>query len=326
MAELSGFRLLASCVAAATVVGCGRPAPPRPTKLIMAIGAGQGTLYTIGTALGAIYSHQIPGVASEVTYASGRSFERNVDAIQDGVVDLALADSETTYVAYKKGTAAQPQPHNRIRAIAVMFPTVVHVFARRESGIRSIADLRGKRINVGPRGSDSELAAALILGSYGLGYGDMDTVFASTSNAAAQVRARQLDAVFYYLPFSHQAVINLTTHADVRLIPIARERIASIQETTQRSRFLKSTIVPAGTYRGQDTDVMTLGEELLLLCRENLPEQLVYDMTRVLFESVPQLAKAHPAALQIDPDRGPLTTIPLHPGAAWYNRERELPK
>ncbi len=307
-------------------MACRAPAPQAPTKVIISVGVGEGTLYSIGTALGAIYSHQLPAMTAEVTRAPGRTFESNADAIEDGAVDLAFADSETIYVAYKKGTVAEPRPHNRIRAIAVMFPTVVHVFARRESGITSIADLRGKRINVGPRGSDSELAAALILGSYGLGYGDVQPVFGSTGKAAEQIRDGRLDAVVYYLPFSHQAVTNLTTHADVRLIPIDRQRIASIQETTQRSRFLKSTIVPAGTYRGQDSDVMTLGEDIVLVCRENLPEQLVYDMTRLLFDSVPQLAKAHPAALEIDPDRGPLATIPLHPGAAWYYRERELPK
>jgi len=306
------------------MIACGQSIPPPQTKIVIATGTGSGAIYSVGTALSAIYARQIPGLTADVKRSRG--LEVNADDLQRETVDLAFIDSETTYVAYRRGTTAQPEPHTKIRAIAVLFPTVVHVFARQGSGVHQVADLRGKRIMVGPRGSDTELAAALILESHGLSYQTVDAIFTARLDAADEMRRGTLDAAVYYLPFRHQAVVDLTTQADVHLVPIAHDQIASIQERTQRSRFLKSVVVPGGTYRGQDSDVLTVGEDILLLCREALPEALIYDVTRLLFESVPQLAEAHPAALDIDAERGPTTSIPLHPGAARYYRERELPK
>ena len=72
--------------------------------------------------------------------------------------------------------------------------------------------------------------------------------------------------------------------------------------------------------------MLTVGMDVLLLCREDLPERLVHDMTATLFDAIPELSKAHPAAAAIDPDRGPTTAVPLHPGAVRYYREREILK
>ncbi|MDR1988668.1 MAG: hypothetical protein LBQ09_00385, partial [Acidobacteriaceae bacterium] len=90
--------------------------------------------------------------------------------------------------------------------------------------------------------------------------------------------------------------------------------------------YLKSTTIGRNTYRGMDDDLLTVGMDVLLLSRADLPEPLVYDLAKTLFASVPQLAAAHAAAGNIDPERGPTATIPLHPGAARYYREREILK
>ena len=107
------------------------------------------------------------------------------------------------------------------------------------------------------------------------------------------------------------------------MIPVDRGKIGAIQE---RHHFLKSTTIPAGTYAGQDRDLLTLGMDIVLLCREDLDEPLVYELTRILFESVPALVTAHAAARGIDPERGPTASIPLHPGSARYYRVREILK
>ena len=300
------------------------PAAQPATRVTIETGVGNGTLNAIGAALAGLYSKQITGLTAGSL--RGRGLEANADDLQRGAADLAFIDSETSYVAYRQGTIADSHPHTKLRAIGILFPTVVHVLATRTSGITRVTDLRGKRIAVGSHGSDTELAMALILQSYGLTYNDVDAVFKPIRDPAAAMSQGQLDAIVYYLPFRHVAIVNLTTRADVALVPLGHDAIARIQGLTQRSRFLKSVVVPQLTYRGQTDDVLTVGEDILLLCREDLPEQLVYDMTRVLFESVPELTRVHPAALAIDPERAAATAIPLHPGAARYYRERELPK
>lgn len=312
-------------LAAAWLSSCSSPPAPPPTTVRIATGAENGVLNAVGGALAIAYTQKVSGLVA--TAQLGRGLEDNLDALERGEIDLAFDDSETTYVAYRKGTSSDPQPHSRIRAIGVLFPTVVHVFAREASGIERVTDFRGKRIDVGARGSDAELAARLILESYGL---DEDrhvhAVFGSSDSAANDIRTGALDGVVYYVPFHHRLTMEVTTRADVRLIPIGHQQIASIQERSERSHFLKSTVVPRGTYRGQERDVVTIGEDILLLCRDDLPEPLVYELTRTLFDSTPDLVKAHPAAASIDPERGPTTSIPLHPGAARYYRERELPR
>src|SRR5262245_61138751 len=312
-------------LAAAFASSCKQPPAPPPTLVRIATGAENGVLNAVGGALAATYTQKLTGLVA--TAQLGHGLEDNLDDLERGEIDLAFDDSETTYVAYRKGTSSGPRPHSRIRAIGIRFPTVVHVFARLASGIERVPDFRGKRIDVGGRGSDAELAARLILESYGL---DEDrhvkAIFGSDERPVDAIRSGALDGIVYFVPFRHRLTSDVTTGADVRLIPIGHEQIAAIQGRSERSHFLKSTIVPKGTYRGQDRDIVTVGEDILLLCRADLAEPLVYELTRTLFDSVPDLVKAHPAAASIDPERGPTTSIPLHPGAARYYRERELPR
>jgi TRAP transporter TAXI family solute receptor len=311
-------------VAIMAAAGCRRPDPPAVTNIAIATGSRGGVFHAVGSALAAAYSQQVPALVATAQPSRGLSLEASVDALERGEIDLAFNDSETAYVAYKKGTTADGQPHIAIRAIAVLFPTVVHIFAKRDAGIERVTDFRGKRVDVGPRGSEPEQAVRLIFDSYGLGYPQMRAVFGSKSDPADEIRKGNLDGVIYWTPLHHRAITQVTTGADVRLIPIGREQIAMIQERTERSRFLKSTTIPKGTYPHQDQDVLTLGEDILLLCRRDLPESLVYQLTKVLFDSVAVLANAHPAANGITLERGPTTSIELHPGAARYYREREV--
>ena len=88
--------------------------------------------------------------------------------------------------------------------------------------------------------------------------------------------------------------------------------------------FLKPAIIPRGTYTGQTGDIATVGVDNVLVCREDLPEEIVYRLTKAFFAALPELSRVHAAAMLIDPDQAPATPIPLHPGAARYYREREI--
>jgi TRAP transporter TAXI family solute receptor len=306
---------------AATVFACRERAAPAPVTVRIATGASSGTLSAVGKVLAAAYNERIPGVQASVQ--PGRGMEHSLDAIERGDADLAFVDSETAYVALQRGTTTDPRPHPGLRAIAVLFPTVVQVVARRDVNIRSIEDLRGKRIDVsGPYDSSTEQTARIVLGSYGLDYHSVKAAFGS-ANAADALRRHDLDAVILFVPLQYWLVREITQTIDVRLIPIEHVKIGPIQD---RNHFLKSTTIPADTYRGQENDILTLGEDILLVCRQSLPDELVFALTKVLFESSDDLVRAHPAASAIDPERGPMTSITLHPGAARYYRNRELPK
>ena len=295
------------------------PAAP-PVRVTFSIPFVGGPWESIGRALAAEYSRTIPNLTADVI--SSENLESQVDAMQAGTVDVALEDAETAYLAFSRGTEKQTVPHERLRAIAVMFSIAVQVAVPAASGITRIDDLRGRRVDVGTAGSSVDRAARIILESYGFGY-DAITPSFGASDTLERFRAGQLDGRFFYSAFKHPVIDSISHQVDVRVLPIDRSRLGAIQE---RHHFLKLTTIPAGTYQHQQADVTTVGMDVLLLCRQDLPDALVYELTRALFDAVPALEKAHEAAGAIDPERGPTASIPLHPGAARYYRAREILK
>jgi TRAP transporter TAXI family solute receptor len=316
-----GWCTAISVVAALIGAGCAKnpeAAAPASRHLVISIPFAGGAWESIGRRLASEYSQRVPGVVVEPVLARG--LERQIDAVQAGKIDLALEDAETAYLAFTRGTAVGGAPHTRLRAMAVMFSIAVQVAARRDSGIGRIEDLRGRRVDIGTPGSPVDRAARVILDSYGIGVRGVRPEFGE-GDAVDQFRQAVLDARFFYSAFTHPVIEAISHEVDVRVLSIDREHLGDIQE---RHHFLKSTIIPAGTYAHQQGDIQTVGMDVLLICREDLPDALVHDLTRSLFDAVPSLEEAHPSARAIDPDRGPTAPIPLHPGAARFYREREI--
>ena len=299
--------------------GCTKaPEAASPRHVVVSIPFAGGAWESIGRSLATEYARVIPNLSTDVVRAS--SLASQVDAVQAGTVDVALEDAETAYLAFSRGTDTETTPHTRLRAIAVMFSIAVQVAVPADSGIVRIDDLRGRRVDVGAPGSAVDRAARIILESYGFGY-DAITPSYGASDTLERFQSGQLDARFFYSAFKHPVIDAISHQLDVRVLPIDRQRLGAIQE---RHHFLKLTTIPAGTYQHQSTNVSTVGMDVLLLCRQDLPDALVYELTRTLFDAVPTLEHAHEAAGAIDPERGPTASIPLHPGAARYYRAREI--
>jgi uncharacterized protein len=317
----SRMSLVVLALAAAATLACAKAQADRPRSLTLLVGREGGVFDKIGASLATAYERRIPSVVVKTKSIAG--LEERIDAVQRGDVEIVFGDARTSYRAYRSGTAADPKPHRKIRAIAVLFPTAVHLVARRDRAIKHVSDFRGKRIGIGLTGSAEGRAITAILDGSGVDRAAVRGDLIDLPDIAQGIRSGALDGGVFYLPFQHPLITELTTAADVQLVPIDRSRIETIQE---RSHFLKSMVIPRGTYQGQQGDVLAMGVDILLLCQDDLPEPLVYELTKALFDSVPELARAHNAAARIDPERGPATLIPLHPGAARYYRELELPK
>lgn len=310
--------ILPSALASVLAVGCQSP-PPQETQTNLVLGTvfSGGSWDLVGRALANEYTERLPNIRVEARTAEDLWLQ--TDLVQNGESDLAIDDVETAYVAYSTGTKGDPTPHHDLRAISVLFSTAVQIVARPDSGIARVADMRGKRVGAGVKDGPTERAARLILESHGVPVSEVQLVVqAGTSDA---FKRGELDATFIYAPFQNPLIAEMSGDQGVRLIPIERRALGAIQE---RHHFLKSTLIPGGTYQNQDDDVLTVGMDVLLICRRQLADSLVYDLSRVLFESVPELRLAHASAGGINPDRGPTAAIPLHPGAARYYREREI--
>jgi uncharacterized protein len=315
-------RMLGLAIVAALWSACSPPPPPppaEPTRLVIGTVWAGAAWDRVGHALAAAYSDRLPGVRA-VAKPSG-NLDKEIAAFERRETDLAILDVETAYFAFSAGPHEET-PSRSLRAVAVLFSTAVQIVARSDGHIARVADLRGKRVNVGSKGSPTERAARLILESHGVPFAQIQPTFDS-GEAAEALRTGKLDALFLYSPFQNPLIVEMTGANSARLIPIDRAKVAAIQE---QHHFLKAITIPGGTYKNQDDDLLTVGMDVLLVCREDLPEPLVYDLARTLFDAVPLLAQAHASAEAIDPDRGPTAAIPLHPGAARYYREREILK
>jgi len=211
-------------------------------------------------------------------------------------------------------------PARKLRAVAVLLSTAVQIVARNDANVKRVADLRGKRVGVGSKGSPTERAARLILESHHVPFDSINPTFGS-GDAAEALRTGKLDALFLYSPFQNPLIADMANAGSVGLVPIDRSALEPIEE---QHHFPKATTIPGGTYKNQDDDLLTVGMDVLRGCRQDLPESLVHDLAKTLFESVPLLTEAHASASAIDRDRGPAAAIPLHPGAARYYREREI--
>jgi TRAP transporter TAXI family solute receptor len=208
-----------------------------------------------------------------------------------------------------------------LRSLAVLYVNTVQLVARADSGIRSVRDLRGARIGVGAPGSGTEVAARIIIEAHGLSYRDVRADYLSFAEVAAQLQDRTLEAGVLVASFPVAALTDAATTIGVRLLPVEADAVARIQADYP---FFKPVTIPRGTYRGLDADLQTVGVDNLLVCSAALAEPLAFEATRLLFESLADLAHTHAAARKIDIAQARSSPLPLHPGAERYYRQRGI--
>jgi hypothetical protein len=306
---------------ASTTIACGadaRTTAPQPLKLAT---GWTGTVWDIvGEALADEYRRHVPGLT--IATEPVADLYDKVDALERGKLDLAFVDAETAYRAFKVGTSAEVTPHTRLRAIAVLFPTVVQIVARTEAHIHTPGQLRGKRVAAGPKEGYADQALQLVLESYGIEPKAVHILNNSAPDRDSALAAdHSIDAQVYWAPLHQPSIARVVQSVPSTLVPLDYKEIGELQN---RNHFLKSTIIPAHAFPNQDHDVLSVGQDVLLLCRQGLPDELVLQLTGALFDAVPDMRRIHAAAGAIDPVRGPTTSIPLHSGAARYYRLREL--
>jgi len=242
-----------------------------------------------------------------------------VSAVDGGQGQLGLAQSDVVYLAYRRGIERNLYPHKNLRAIAVLWVNTFHVLVRRDSPFRSIEDLKGQRVGIIPPGTSGEFSTRIVLGAHGITYADMQPIFEPTDTLVVKLASGQIDAVFSANPLMPASA--LSQAVPLRLLPIGRR-------VTNRLRgsypFLRPVTIAANPLTGQSRAIETLGAEWLLVCRSDLAEDLVYQLTRAFFDQLPALARDHGEAALIDPEQAPAAPIPLHAGAARYYREREI--
>jgi uncharacterized protein len=265
------------------------------------------------------YNRSIPGIAGSVETVPGSEYV--VNALQDGEAELGFAQADVVYTAYRSGTSGHRVPYEGLRAIAVAQRASVFPVVKETSDVHTIADLKGKRVGLDPTGSYGEVYARMVLNAYGLGHGDVSLTHLLPDGLAAGIRDGSLDAAIF-VGSSPAVITRINDGAAIRLLGVDRRRINDLRGhypfmTPTRFPTPGTPVDSAGTY--------TVGVDNVLVCRGELAEDLVYQLTVGLFAESDRVQRQDLSALPwIDIERAPATPIPLHPGAARYYRERQI--
>jgi TRAP transporter TAXI family solute receptor len=272
--------------------------------------------HPLGVALGGAYRDAFPHLNLEVIESPGSV--HNVEAIQRGEADIGFAFADVAYVAFVGGLG--DRSFSRLRGMAVLQLNPLHLVVRAQSPIRGVAGLRGRRVGVGPPGSGTALTAGLVLRAFGIDPEAVHAELLQFNDASTQLAAGQLDAMFVNASYPAESV-SMATKAGARLLAIEG---AAVDRLRHDYPFLRLTAIPAGTYAAHPAPVHTIGVDNLLVCRSDLDEELVYELTKTFFASLPSLVGQQRSLRLMDFAQVPATPIPLHEGAARYYREREL--
>lgn len=285
---------------------------------ILRIGTGGvgGTYYPIGSIIAAeLSSGSIPDLLAVAQTSNGSV--ANVEALNDGLIELALAQSNVTGRALRGGIEGY-QPMPQLRVIANIYVEVLHLVARPGLDIGSPADLRGLRVSLDERGSGTLGDARLVLDAFGLAETDIKPEYIKPDLAMAQLAEDQLDAFFIV---AGPPVASLVSAIDtIELIPIDGApitRLLAVQPAYQ------PVVVPAGTYEGKP-ELRSIGVGAQLVTRADLDDTLIYEVTRALWSDRmrERLLDGHPKGREIGMERAlDGLAIPLHPGAARFYRE-----
>lgn len=289
---------------------------PRVT-IRLSTGFPSGNFRPFSEALVKGYARLMPDVDIEVVETRGSL--GNIAGLQDGTVDVGLSQAGIAYMAYNGRLRGSSRAMRGIRGIAILNSSAVHLLVGPGSRLRSLEDLRGRRVGIGPGGSGAAVISQAVLDGYFLP-GDVHPVDATVPETTAMVLNGTVDAAFTISSVPNDDAKGMTDRG-ARLIPISGP---GVQRMRTLYPFFRSEVIPAGAYAGMDGPVHTLSVDVVLLTREGLDDAIVRRLTDGLFRMLPQLNAELPFLNGMVPERAPATPVPLHQGAALYYREREL--
>ncbi len=284
-------------------------------ELVFATGPAGGSWYPLGAALGEIWRLDL-GLTTHVEQGGG---EANIRGVNAGMYDIGLAQGSASYNAFNSLGVFEGDPHTNIAAIGNLYPNVQQQVVWADSDIHTIEDMVGKDISPGPQGFAGETIASLILDFYGLGYDDMGNVeHVGYSDAIALMRDRHID-VFWPNTLVPAPIITeaAVMGPGVRIVELEEDLVAHLANFG-----LDRFVIPANSYRGQDKDVLTVATGTVVIVRADLPEDVVYAITKSMLENKSDLMDVSSALEGFNEESAILGLgIDLHPGALKYYRE-----
>jgi TRAP transporter TAXI family solute receptor len=285
----------------------------------IATGGTAGTYFPLGGALAEIWNKNIKGVNVNAV-ATGAS-AANIAMLKNGEVDVIFVQNDAAYYALNDMEIYKGKSMPDIRGLACLYNETVQLVALADSGIKTIADLKGKRVSVGAAGSGVELNARQVLEAAGLGYADIKVQYLSFAESASNLKDGNIDAAFNTAGAPTAAISDLGASKKIVIVPIDGGVGARLMG---KYGFYTPEKLAAGTYMGQTADVMTVSVKSMLCVSAKADPALVYEMLKTMFANGDRLAASHKKGADIK-----LATatdgmsVPLHPGADKFYKENK---
>ena len=285
-------------------------------------GGTSGVYYPMGVALTQIWGKALPD--AKVSVQSTKASAENLNLLQAGRGEVGFALGDAVSDAYKgDAESGFATPLTKLRGLAGIYPNYIQIVASADSGIKTLADLKGKRVSVGAPKSGTELNARAVLKAAGITYKDLGKVeYLPFGESVELMKNRQLDVTLQSAGLGVASLRDLASAVKIVIVEIPADVIAKIGDAAYQAAS-----IPANTYEGQTQAVPTVAIQNYLVTHTGVSNETVYKMTKAMWENTDELAAAHAAGKLIKKETAVKgMPLPLHPGAEKYYKEAGLLK
>jgi len=286
-------------------------------------GGQTGVYFVVGQSICKLVNRDTSKTGIKCTAPSTGGSIANINAIRAGDMDMGVAQSDWQYHAYKGDSKFEDAgAFSDLRAVFSVHPEPFNVIARRDSGIKVLDDLKGKRVNIGNPGSGQRATMEVVMNA--LGWSMSDFALASELKPAEQAAAlgdNKVDAIIYTVGNPNGSMQEATTTVDAVLVPVEGPVIDKL--VADNPYYSKATI-PGGMYTGNPDDVNTFGVRATFVTSAKVPDDVVYEVVKAVFDNFDRFKSLHPAFATLKPEDmiSAGLSAPLHPGAEKYYREQ----
>ena len=287
-----------------------------------------GAYYPIGNAIAQLWNDTIPGVRASAQATNGTP--HNIQLMARKEAEVAIAQTGVVFQAVNGVEAYKDQgKQTHFKAMTQLYPNVMHWVVRKESGIKELRDLKGKKVVPGAQNSATELNSREMLGVLGLDYRmrtDVKADYMDYNQAADQLKNKHADAILLAGGVPTAAVIDVMTSGDGKLLSLPDDYV---KQLTAKYPWYSPFTIPAGSYRGQDRELKTVAVTNILIVRNDLADGLVHDLLAAMYGDTARLAGSHAAmkAFKLEDGlKGITGVVDLHPGAARFFKEKGIVK
>jgi uncharacterized protein len=292
-------------------------------SIMFATGTTTGTYYPLGAIFSDFWNKNLDNVQASSQATNGSV--QNLIFVKNGEAQVALTPTGTLYEGYNGEASFDGNKVENVRILAGLYPNVNHLVARKGSGIKTIADIAGKKIVPGATGSATEIETQRALEAYDVDYEGTKKDFVGFTEATDLMRNKQTDVAMVMAGVPTSAVTEMLSTANGQLLPYSPEAVDYLKE---KYPWTMEYTIKANSYENQPEDVLSVAQNNFLVATADMPDEVAYNLVKSLWESLEELKGSHAVIAQFDIEKALEGTsgIPIHPGAEKFYKEKGIIK